>query len=124
MEDNKKSVSFKETPEIIDDSIKSNYHTVEKIQKRKKDNGNKEIENTPVKSSNDIQPIVDVQVDNPVDDSIKSDNTFDFFKQFRIMPNTQTIAFIFVLIICFFIFILNTRVNKTEELKEINDIII
>lgn len=122
MEDNKKSVSFKETPEIIDDSIKSNYHTVEKIQKRKKDNGNKEIENTPVKSYNDIQPIVDVQADNLADDSIKSDNTFDFFKQFRIMPNTQTIAFIFVLIICFFIFILNTRANKTEELKEINDI--
>lgn len=124
MEDNKKSVSFKETPEIIDNSIKSNYHTVEKIQKRKKDNGNKEIENTPVKSSNDIQPNVDVQADNLADDSIKSDNTFDFFKQFRIMPNTQTIAFIFVLIICFFIFILNTRANKTEELKEINDIII
>ena len=122
MEDNKKSVSFKETPEIIDDSIKSNYHTVEKIQKRKKDTENKEIENTPIKSSNDIQLNADVKLDNPTYDSIKSDNTFDFFKQIRIMPNTQTIAFIFVLIICFFIFILNTKANKTEELKEINDI--
>ena len=51
----KKSVSFKETPEIIDDSIKSNYHTVEKIQKRKKDTENKEIENTPIKSSKTLQ---------------------------------------------------------------------
>lgn len=110
-QENKKTVSFKETPEIINESIVRNTpvidnHTETNKKRRKENKESEKVINEVEETKADQQ---NTQTENK--------DTFSFLTSLNIFPNTQTIIFIFVLIICFFVFILNTK--KTQEKEEI-----
>ncbi len=109
-QENKKTVSFKETPEIIDDSITRNIpivdNHIENNKKRRKEN----------KETEKVNEIVETKTDQE-NTQTENKDTFNFLTSINIFPSTQTILFIFVIIICFFIFIMNNK--KSPEKEEI-----
>lgn len=107
-QENKKTVSFKETPEIINESIIRNTpiidnHT-ETNKKRRKEN----------KETEKVNEIVETKTDQE-NTQTEIKDTFNFLSSINIFPSTQTILFIFVIIICFFIFIMNNKKSLEKE---------
>ena len=102
-QENKKTVSFKETPEIINESIVRNTPVIDNHTETNKKR-RKEVK----ESEKVINEIVETKTDQ---ENIQTENkdTYNFLSSINIFPNTQTIIFIFILIICFFVFILNNK---------------
>lgn len=146
---NEKTVSFKDTPEIIkqdEKHLQQDKHQ-KQISKYDKNENIQKIENqlkqkteaieeekpkmkNPVQISQqqeqmqDLQNIQDMQnVQNTnevteVQETTDKQNIFPSEINFNIIPSIQTILFIIILAVCFFVFVLNKKIINDQNIDQ------
>ena len=142
---NEKTVSFKDTPEIIKQDEKHSQQDKhqKQISKYDKNENVQKIENqlkqkteaieeekpkmkNPVQISQqeqmqDLQDMQSIQNTNEVtevQETTDKQNIFPSEINFNIIPSIQTILFIIILAVCFFVFVLNKKIINDQNIDQ------
>lgn len=132
---NTKSVSFKEQPEIIKPEV--HHRIIENAEPVIKKDSVEILKEEQTKTQEQVQPqtneaeIAQLKnnemeiVDGENEATYQKNQFIEIVKSFSIIPSLQTVFFIILLIVCFFVFIYNRKteyinpIKQTQQMQEI-----
>ena len=125
---NTKSVSFKEQPEIIKPEV--HHRIIENAEPVIKKDSVEILKEEQTKTQEQVQPqtneaeIAQLKnnemeiVDGENEATYQKNQFIEIVKSFSIIPSLQTVFFIILLIVCFFVFIYNRKTEYNNSIKQ------